>query len=256
MSQAEICKLSHESLKSIKALKQSLDSAFERLIASGSKEDLQIVESLKQQIETELRTPLIASNVEQISNKTRIYLGKLEPGMFHKLPKSIEHIYTSFPDGELRLESLQIGGKTSKELQELTGKNQVTINFQAKDMLDASEFVTSKQPERIDLIRLTVEDLGSGERLTVQEIYARALELGLELCPPTVGPEYRLAHLDQPVDDWVAVGMKPISGKDGYPCVFTVVRHSVGPCLNAYGAKSDDEWDLDDQLLFRVRRDA
>ncbi len=254
MTPAEICALSQASLDNIRALKQAFDIAFEVLTVSGSKEDLRKVAALQEQIEYSLRALPVAYSAEQIGNKTRVYIGKLVPGMFHKFPKSIEHVYTHYPERELQLESIRIGGQTSAELQELMQKNHVKLSESTKDDLDSSDFLTSKQPEAVDVIKLTAGDLGLRDRSTTEEIYARILELGLELCPPEVGPHYRLAHLDQAMDDWVNIGMKPFANQGGCPYVFYVGRDSDGLWLDYDWVVPGNTWGPDNHFLFRVLR--
>ncbi len=134
-------------------------------------------------------------------------------------------------------------------------KNQVKLTDSTKGELDGPDFLTTRQPEEIELVKLTVGDLGLGERPTTDQVYARIAELGLELCPPEVGPYYRLAHLDQAMDDWVIVGMEPFTNEDGESCVFCVERSSGGLWLNDYWAEPDRGWGTDYQFLFCVRRD-
>ncbi len=254
MTHAEICALSQASLDKVHSLKQEFDTVFEVFAVSGSQEDLQKIEALRRQIDDELHAPLIARSSEQTSERALIYIGKLESGMFKNFPRSIEHVYTSFPERELQIESLQIGGQTGSELQGLMQKSHVKFSESTKDELDGPDFLTSKQPEQIDLIKLTVGDLGLGERPTTEQVYARILELGLELCPPEVGPHYRLAHLDQPMHDWVVVGMKPFTVRDGDPHVFRVERDAYGLWLGDRWAKPDFQWGPDGQFLFCVRK--
>ncbi len=254
MTSQEICTLSEVSLDKVRALKQDFDAAFEILVTSGSGEDLQKVEALKRQIKEALSSQPIARSPEQMNNKTLIYIGQLERGMFKNFPRSIERFYTSFPDSELQLESLSIGGKTSKELRELMQKNHIKLSDYAENELDVPDFVTSKQSEEVDLIKLKVEDLGLGEAPTTDEIYNRIKELGLELCPPEVGPRYLLAHLDQAMGDWVAVGMKPVADQEGRHYVLNVGRSSDSLWLNDVWARPDFEWNPHYQFLFRVRR--
>ncbi len=253
MTPAEICTLSQTSLDKVRALKQEFDAAFEILAISGSKKDLHKGEKLQQQLSQELQQPLIAHGPEEISDKTLIYIGKLEPGMFKSFPRSIERIYTSFPERELLLESLRIGDKTSDELQELMRKNRIAITEESDYIMDSSEFEVS-QAEQVDVIKLHVGDLGLSARPTTNEIYIRIAELGLELCPPAVGPHYRLAHLNQPMRELVFVGMRQITVQDGSLNIFCVEHSSGGVSLCTGLVKPDGTWHPDDQFLFRVRK--
>ncbi len=256
MTPAEICSLSQASLDKVRALKQDFDAAFEVLTVSGSKEHLQKIEALQRQIEEGLRTPRIARSLEQISDKTFVYIGKLEPGIFKKFPESIDHIYTSFPEGRLPLKSLKIGDKTRKQLWKLMQKNSVKMSDDAKFMMHSADFRASQQPEQIRLIRLRLRDLGLSGRPTTDEVYARIAELGLELCPPTTGPYYRLAYLNQHMDGWVGIGMKPITGQHGYPRVFNITCSPDGRWLSERLATQDSRWNPDGEMLFRVPKKA
>lgn len=195
----------------------------------------------------------IAHRVDQIDDNTRAYVGPLEPGIFDRLPDNIEHVYTKFPEKKIRFEQLEIGGQTEAELEAALEQNKVHFDF-ARSMMRNPDFFTLKDPEEIKLTRLSVADLGFPGGATVKEIFARAEALGLELCPPEVGPKYRLQYKNQLMDEWIRVGMKPISGSDGLPSVFRVERFSGGALLYRRWAGPDDRWDAEDQMLFRLRK--
>lgn len=109
-----------------------------------------------------------------------------------------------------------------------------------------------RRPMVIDLVKLSVADLGFQAGATRQEIYARARERGLELCPREVGPALRLTYMDQPMDDWLIIGMEPITGPGGRPVVFRVVRLGDGLWLDNDWALPDDEWGPESTFVFRL----
>jgi len=43
--------------------------------------------------------------------------------------------------------------------------------------------------EEVKVVKLTAEQLGFKDGASIQDIYYRAIELGLELCPPELGPQ-------------------------------------------------------------------
>jgi hypothetical protein len=119
---------------------------------------------------------------------------------------------------------------------------------------------------KVNLVILRVADLGFPEGATTREIIGtdedadehgiaapftggRASQLGLALCLPEVGPNYRLRYKEQPLDERLYVAMKPITGPDGQPRIF-VLSNVVGLSLDAILARPDDEWQPDDKLLF------
>lgn len=149
---------------------------------------------------------------------------------------------------------LEIGGKTAKELEtELLSKN-IIISDYAKYMLNSPDFIASSTIEKIDIVRLKVTDLGHdfADGATTDEIYAKAKELGLELCPIEVGPYQRLKDVDQLRGDYYSIAMKQISGERGRPVIFDLRCFSDGLVLYDHWAEPDKRWDIDDKFVFQV----
>lgn len=196
----------------------------------------------------------IAHVPSQITKDTKAYVGQLEPGIFQKLPEGLEHVYTSFPEKKIRRESVEIGGKTTEQLIAEMEAAHINISDYAKSMMKNRDFIPGKTREEATLIRLTVADLGFKTSATTDQIYERAQTLGLELCPPDTGPNYRLKYKDQPLNEWVRIGMKQIAGSDGDPSVFRLGRRGDGLWLSYYWAEPDDTWDPGDRFVFRLRK--
>jgi len=196
----------------------------------------------------------IAQVPNEINKNTKAYLGKLEPGIFQKLPENLEHIYTSFPDKKIRREDIEIGGKSSKELIAELQQNNINLSDEAKYMLNSREFVPTKNSESLTLVRLSVADLGFTRSATTDQIYYRAKELGLELCPADVGPEYRLKYKDQPKGDWFRIGMKTIVGSGDYPRLFNLGCRDDGLWMLDDWAAPGDGWIPDHQFVFCLRK--
>lgn len=208
---------------------------------------------------------------EKVSNKqeVRAYIGPLFPGM---LNLNIERIYTDFPKGKIEQVEMTIGGKGKKELlkdlkdraKSDNSEEKIYISNYARSMINNPEFVVVEKPELVDLVRLKVSGLGLSQTTTVKDIYIKAEELGLELCPPEVGPQLRLNYeqifkKDQPKGEGFYIGMKPLSGCGRYPGVFIVHRGGDGRrWLNDYWTKPTDGWneglDPSDELCFRFRK--
>ena len=111
-----------------------------------------------------------------------------------------------------------------------------------------------KPREQMNLIRLTVADLGFPNGATTKQIFDRAIELGLDFCPLEVGPYYRLQYTDQPMGELVRIGMKPITGSDGGGRVFIVVRLDDGLWLSGRWTSPGDRWDAGYQFVFSLRK--
>ncbi len=192
----------------------------------------------------------LAARERQIKPDTKAYIGPLFPGIF-SLP--IEHLYTSFPEGKIRKMETEIGGMSAEQLeQEMQSQNIYTNNY-ARSLLDSPDFTTSKTRERVDLVRLTVADLGLQSGVTFDQISRTAEQLGLELCPAEVGPHLRLMLTDQPLGDWMFIAMNPIFVED-IPLLFGVGCGNFGLYLDDHSAGSADVWLDSQELVFRIRK--
>lgn len=195
----------------------------------------------------------IAHVPSQITENTKAYIGQLEPGIFQRLPEHLEHVYTSFPDKKIRRENIEIGGKSAEQLISEMEAAGINISSYAKSMLRNPEFVPGGR-EEATLIRLTVADLGFKSSATIDQIYERAQILGLELCPADTGPNYRLKYRNQPLNEWIYMGMKQITDSVGFPFVFGLGRDNHGLWLHDFWAKPDNEWAPDLKFVFRLRK--
>ena len=127
------------------------------------------------------------------------------------------------------------------------------ISDQASSILDNTRLAS--QATAVDLVKVTVAELGFPKGSNIGDIYAQARERGLELCPAEVGPVLRLAYTDQPLYKWLAVGMGQTIGPDGYPNMFSVVHLKDGLWLYDYGwAKPADHWTPDHEFVFCLRK--
>jgi hypothetical protein len=212
----------------------------------------------------------IALDRNEVSEHTEAYIGPLFPGIFEEFG-SLEHIYTSFPEGRVIRDKVIIGTKDRKKLLKDMERQNITISSTAKEMIESPDFMpptdrlsglnrlfrgeTKKTSEAIDVVRLKVRDLGFTSYPTTNQLFAKAQEFGLELCPAEVGPQYRLQYTDQPRGDWFYIGMKPVVAP-GNPRVFELAHNVDGLWLNDNWAFPDLEWLLDLTFVFRLRKSS
>ncbi len=102
----------------------------------------------------------------------------------------------------------------------------------------------------IDLVVATVAELGFENGAKRSEIYTRAKELGLELCPPEVGPQLRLQYRDQPMNERLLIGMELIADSDGNFRMFNVEHDDGGRWLDGRHGHPDHFWRGDDRWVF------
>ena len=198
----------------------------------------------------------IAHKAGEIGKNTRAYVGPLEKGIFKKLQdNNIEHVYTAFPEGRIRRDDVLLDVKTAQQYEQELKQDSINVTSYAASMMKGPDFPIVKEPKQLDLVRLHVRDLGLKKSYpTTTEVYKRAEELGLDLCPPETGPQYRLKYKEQPMDEWLYIGMKPLPASDGYPGVFRLEHDGGGLWLGGYWAEPGDDWGPEDGVVFTLRK--
>ena len=92
----------------------------------------------------------------------------------------------------------------------------------------------------IELVLISVADLGFTKAICRDAIYHRAKELGLDLVPAEVGPQLRLTYIYQPLNEWMLIAMEPIADSDGSLRVFHLEYNDDGRWL--YGGMGDPDF--------------
>ena len=128
----------------------------------------------------------------------------------------------------------------------------IKVSDYAGELLEKIEW---KEEGEVNLVKITVGELFGDDKMhTTEEIYAKAQEKGLELCPAEVVPTLRLEYTDQPLEEWLYVGMEQIAASGGFPRVFGLERRGVGLWLCDGWAGPDDEWGPGRRFVFRLRK--
>ncbi len=106
----------------------------------------------------------------------------------------------------------------------------------------------------LDLVDLSVGDLGFKGSARYADICTKAVELGLELCPAEVGPALRLQYGDQPRDEWLRIAMEAITARDGDRLIFGVGHGSDGLWLHAHYGHPYYVWYAAHRFVFARRK--
>lgn len=124
----------------------------------------------------------------------------------------------------------------------------------ANDLLDKPAFTLASEPTEVDLVVRSVKELGFQGIATYAQICAKAVDLGLQLCPAEVGPLLRLAYKDQPSNEWFRIAMEPITGSVGDRCIFRLGHDNSGLWLRWCSGHPDDAWGPIDRFVFVLPR--
>lgn len=132
------------------------------------------------------------------------------------------------------------------------------VSDSAKDLLGKQAYtdsLVSKEMD-VDLVVVTTVELGFKNGATRKDIYDRANELGLDLCPAEVGPALRKAYLDQPSgdDEWILIAMEPIADSRGRLSMFSLDHFDDDErYLATDDGDSYDKW-WDNPWVFLLRK--
>ncbi len=120
----------------------------------------------------------------------------------------------------------------------------------SKDIFGKPSFVTSDIETLVDLVLISSSDIGLKNGATRKNFYNRVYELGLELCPPELGPQLRLQYPDQPHDELIIIGMEPIVGRGGHLNIFGLSHDDSGCWINAYISHPNNWYDTTRHFVF------
>jgi hypothetical protein len=103
-----------------------------------------------------------------------------------------------YPDCPTISRTVEMGGYTKSQLIQKMQQHAIFMNEFAEMLFANDRFTVADKKYTLTTIELTVSNLGFSEGATTIQIFYRAKQLGLELCPLEVGPYLRIQYLDQP----------------------------------------------------------
>lgn len=122
---------------------------------------------------------------------------------------------------------------TGAELLETLIEKRCMVSLWSIQALGNPDFPVAAEEITVDIVVVSMLEMGfaEGELATLDTIYNRAKQLGLEICPVETAAQLRLSFLDQ--QHWATVGRlgkffvasEPfVLTDDGFPKIFSVVR--------------------------------
>ena len=144
--------------------------------------------------------------------------------------------------------------KNADEFRKALKKAGFKISDWANNIIGKPAFTVASSEEEIELVNLSVEELGFKNGAKYGDICTRAKELGLELCPNEVGPQLRLQYKDQPKGEWLRIAMEPITVSLGYLLIFDVEHGGDDLWLYSRIGHSFGFCDANYRFVFRLRK--
>ncbi|WP_371930084.1 hypothetical protein [Bradyrhizobium sp. CCGUVB1N3] len=121
----------------------------------------------------------------------------------------------------------------------------------AGEVLASPVFSLSVTKTNADLFAVFVAELGFlTDTAPLGDIYARARQLGFAFAPAEVAPQLRLQYFDQPVGEFLIIGMEPISTREGEPVILTVANGGAGLIIIGQDGKADAQISVRSRFLF------
>jgi len=132
-----------------------------------------------------------------------------------------------------------------------------SIGGLAEEILARPAFVVRPRKTEVELVAVSAAELGfKTDTATLSAIYARARQLGLELAAAEVGPQLRLQYLDQPMGEFLIVGMEPIKTWSGKPVILTVANSGAGLIVIGQDGWPDAEIPVSSRFIFARPNEA
>ena len=126
----------------------------------------------------------------------------------------------------------------------------------AEQILWRPAFSLSPARMDVDLVKVSAADLGfRGRAVPLAKIYSQAQKLGFQLASPEIGPQLRLQYFDQPIGEFLHIGMEPIRTWTGEPVILVVANGGEGMILIGQDGDTEAEIPVTSRFVFVRRRD-
>jgi hypothetical protein len=157
-----------------------------------------------------------------------------------------------------------IGGMRKDEILSALKERGILLNEIAQSLFAHQAFETADARSTMEIAEVSVRDLGLTSGATLEQVFERAAEHGLALCPLELAAHLRLQFSDQPEGflgyplssnrappGALTIGARPIASGDGAPMGFYLRRIQGVLWLRGYRSPAEHVWDADDRFVFR-----
>ena len=167
------------------------------------------------------------------------------------LVKGFKKVFDGFRAGPKRVwKTLVIGALSREEILKQLASDKYPTKVWAVDMVKDEGFCVSDHVKEIQLCLVRVNELGFLEEPNIDQIYTRAHELGLTLCPPEVGP---LLWTSIEFKGRFCIAMEPISDRNGMSiCGLVFAEDTMFHWLYSEPAERsvNKKWSLSSKFIF------
>jgi hypothetical protein len=158
---------------------------------------------------------------------------------------------------------VRIGGMSKIELMAELQNRGIQCNDAARALFAHDNFTTSNAVTHVQIVELSISQLGFSRGAKMGQIHNRMCELGLSVCPLELAPHLRLQLLDQPEDSRpsqhrappgsiTVASQPPAMDDDSVPKGFYLRRIGNVLWLRGYRCDAAHLWSAEDRFVFRV----
>jgi len=112
-------------------------------------------------------------------------------------------------------------------------------------------FTLSVTKTNVELFAVSAAELGFyTDTASLSDVYERAQLLGFRLAPAEIAPQLRLQYFDQPIGEFLIIGMEPIKTWEGEPVILTVANGGAGLIILGQDGRADAQISVASRFLF------
>jgi hypothetical protein len=115
----------------------------------------------------------------------------------------------------------------------------IKIGDAADEILGRPTFRYVGEKTEVELAVVSAAELGVESESSLADLYNRARQLGLMLCPAEVALQLRLDYRDQPFGETLIIAMEPLNTYSGEPTILSLVNWGTGLALLGGTGRSD-----------------
>jgi hypothetical protein len=172
----------------------------------------------------------------------------------------------NYPNCPVIIRKVEVGGLTKTQLINKLHENHILINSYGERLLADDKFTPSDKCYMLQTVELTVRDLGFRDGGTINQIFAMANDVGLNLCPVELGPYLRLQYVDQREGNSgtefqknqapsgsITIASKILCEDDNFPKGFYIRKINGDLWLRGYIADDTHVWNPEDRFIFVLK---
>ena len=115
----------------------------------------------------------------------------------------------------------------------------IKIGDAADEILGRPAVPYTRMKTDVELALLSAADLGVESESSLADVYKRARQVGLALCPAEVAPQLRLDYRNQPLGEALNIAMEPVATYSGEPTILALVNFGTGLALIGSDGRSE-----------------